>query len=157
VRWLPARQLAVLAGKAHYLYLAIPATRFYLRELHDVLATRTGWKAGETHLPTATLPPMVDASPLRQQRQLYLLPNRVGVLALRQLRLRLASNSERAIRRTRFLSHANQQQHITWKELKAVRLAVLSFPPLPRGRKVLLHEDNKAVVVVLFSRVTTKP
>lgn len=42
-RWLPARQLAVLAGKAQYLYLAIPAARFYLRELHDVLATRTGW------------------------------------------------------------------------------------------------------------------
>jgi hypothetical protein len=40
-RWLPARQLAVLAGKVQYMYLAIPAARFYLRELHDVLATRT--------------------------------------------------------------------------------------------------------------------
>jgi hypothetical protein len=40
-RWLPARQLAMLAGKVQYLYLAIPAARFYLRELHDVLATRT--------------------------------------------------------------------------------------------------------------------
>jgi hypothetical protein len=39
--WLPARQLAVLTGKAQYLYLAIPATRFYLRELHNVLATLT--------------------------------------------------------------------------------------------------------------------
>jgi hypothetical protein len=40
-RWLPARQLAVLAGKVQYQYLAIPSARFYLRELHDVLATRT--------------------------------------------------------------------------------------------------------------------
>jgi hypothetical protein len=40
-RWLPARQLAVLAGKVQYLYLAIPAARFYLREVHDVFATRT--------------------------------------------------------------------------------------------------------------------
>jgi hypothetical protein len=40
-RWLPARQLAVLAGKVQYMYLAIPASRFYLRELHDVLATPT--------------------------------------------------------------------------------------------------------------------
>jgi hypothetical protein len=39
-RWLPARQLTILAGKAQYLYLAIPAARFYLRELHNVLATR---------------------------------------------------------------------------------------------------------------------
>jgi hypothetical protein len=30
-----------------------------------------------------------------------------------------------------------------------VRLAVLSFLPLLRGRKVLLHEDNQAVVIVL--------
>jgi hypothetical protein len=41
--WLPAQQLALLAGKAQYICLAIPATRFYLRELHHVLATRTGW------------------------------------------------------------------------------------------------------------------
>jgi hypothetical protein len=26
-----------------YLYLIIPAARFYLRELHNVLATRIGW------------------------------------------------------------------------------------------------------------------
>jgi hypothetical protein len=30
-----------------------------------------------------------------------------------------------------------------------VRLAILSFLPLLRGRKVLLHEDNQAVVAVL--------
>jgi hypothetical protein len=41
-RWLPSRQLVVLAGKVQYLHLAIPAARFYLRELHDVLATRIG-------------------------------------------------------------------------------------------------------------------
>jgi hypothetical protein len=40
-RWLPARQLVVLAGKVLYLYLTIPVARFYLRELHDFLATRT--------------------------------------------------------------------------------------------------------------------
>jgi hypothetical protein len=31
-RWLPARQLAILAKKAQNLYLAIPAARFYLCE-----------------------------------------------------------------------------------------------------------------------------
>jgi hypothetical protein len=40
-RWLSARQLALLAGKVQYLYLAIPAARFYLRELHDVLSKCT--------------------------------------------------------------------------------------------------------------------
>jgi hypothetical protein len=42
-QWLPARQLAVLAGKAQYLCLAILAARFCVRELHTVLTTRTRW------------------------------------------------------------------------------------------------------------------
>jgi hypothetical protein len=31
------------SSEIQYMYLTIPAARFYLRELHDVLATRTGW------------------------------------------------------------------------------------------------------------------
>jgi hypothetical protein len=42
-RWLPTRQQAAFAGKAHFLYLAIAPARFFLPELHNVLATRTGW------------------------------------------------------------------------------------------------------------------
>jgi hypothetical protein len=44
---------------------------------------------------------------------------------------------------------ATYQQHITSKELKAVRLAVLSFLPLLCGRKAFMHDDNQVVVVVL--------
>jgi hypothetical protein len=39
----------------------------------------------------------------------------------------------------------DEKQHNTWKELKAVRLAVLSFLPYMVGRNVLLHEDNQDV------------
>jgi hypothetical protein len=42
-RWLPTLQLAAIAGKALFIYLAIAPARFFLRELHNVLATRTGW------------------------------------------------------------------------------------------------------------------
>jgi hypothetical protein len=42
-RWLPTRQPAAFAGKAQFLYLAIAPARFFLRELHNVLATRTCW------------------------------------------------------------------------------------------------------------------
>jgi hypothetical protein len=45
-RWLPARQLAPFAGKAQFLYLAIAPARLFLRELHNVLATRSGWGCG---------------------------------------------------------------------------------------------------------------
>jgi hypothetical protein len=38
-----------------------------------------------------------------------------------------------------------------------VRLAVLSFLPLMRGRKVLMHEDNQAVVAVLSHLTSRSP
>jgi len=44
-RWIPAKMLAWFAGKAQFLYLAIPAARFYLRELHNVLSTKECWGA----------------------------------------------------------------------------------------------------------------
>jgi hypothetical protein len=53
------------------------------------------------------------------------------------------------------VARGDQQKHITYKELKAVRLAVLSFLPLLRERSALLHEDNQAVVAVL-SHVTSR-
>jgi hypothetical protein len=56
-----------------------------------------------------------------------------------------------------FWSGTDHHQHITWKELKAVRLAVPSFLPLLRGRKVLMHEDNQAVVVVLNHLTSRSP
>eukprot|EP00873_Tetraselmis_striata_P021467 jgi/Tetstr1/441731/TSEL_029954.t1 len=37
------RELAALAGKCRFLYLAVAPARFYLRELHDVLKTRDYW------------------------------------------------------------------------------------------------------------------
>eukprot|EP00873_Tetraselmis_striata_P016249 jgi/Tetstr1/436513/TSEL_025339.t1 len=45
--------------------------------------------------------------------------------------------------------NSDRESHITYKELKAVRFAVLTFLSEPRGRQVLLHEDNMGVVYVL--------
>jgi hypothetical protein len=39
-RWLPIKELQSLAGQAHY--PAIPAARFFLRELHSVLGDMWG-------------------------------------------------------------------------------------------------------------------
>jgi hypothetical protein len=41
-----------------------------------------------------------------------------------------------------FWSASDRLQHITWKELRAVRHAIESFLPQLKGRHVLLHEDN---------------
>eukprot|EP00873_Tetraselmis_striata_P013783 jgi/Tetstr1/434047/TSEL_023191.t1 len=43
----------------------------------------------------------------------------------------------------------DRELHITYKELKAVRYAVLTFLSELRGRQVLLREDNMGVVRVL--------
>eukprot|EP00873_Tetraselmis_striata_P011019 jgi/Tetstr1/431283/TSEL_020978.t1 len=56
-----------------------------------------------------------------------------------------------------FWSSADERPHITWKELKAVRLAVESFLPHLAGRNVLLHEDNQAVCHVLLGLTSRSP
>jgi hypothetical protein len=56
-----------------------------------------------------------------------------------------------------FWSTADQPHHITWKELKAVRLPLILFLPLMRGRKILMHEDNQAVVAVLSHLTSRSP
>jgi hypothetical protein len=61
------------------------------------------WTTGETPLPAETRPHVADASPLRHQRPLYLLPNRDRQLAPQQLGLPLEISIERAIESTRFL------------------------------------------------------
>eukprot|EP00873_Tetraselmis_striata_P038228 jgi/Tetstr1/458492/TSEL_044898.t1 len=54
-RWLPVRELQSLAGRAQYLFLAIPAARFYLRELHDVVGSKWGGRVRMTHQPRRDL------------------------------------------------------------------------------------------------------
>jgi hypothetical protein len=61
---------------------------------------------------------MVDASPLRQQRTLHLLPNRDRLPALRRLMLRLDMSNWGAVLNEQleargFWSAADQQHHIT--------------------------------------------
>ena len=41
-----------------------------------------------------------------------------------------------------FWNAADRQQHITWKELRAVRHAIEWSLPQLKGRHILLHEDN---------------
>eukprot|EP00873_Tetraselmis_striata_P025566 jgi/Tetstr1/445830/TSEL_033471.t1 len=48
-RWLPVRELQSLAGRAQYLFLAIPAARFHLRELNDVVGSKWGGRVRMTH------------------------------------------------------------------------------------------------------------
>ena len=41
-----------------------------------------------------------------------------------------------------FLGMPDIEEHITFKELKAVRCAIQTFLPELKGRRLLVHEDN---------------
>ena len=47
--------------------------------------------------------------------------------------------------------------HITWRELRAVRLFILRHLGELAGRRLLLHEDNTAVVAMVHSLTSRSP
>jgi hypothetical protein len=47
--WLPIKKLQSFAGHVQYLFLAIPAARYFLRELHSVLGDKWGGRVRLTH------------------------------------------------------------------------------------------------------------
>eukprot|EP00873_Tetraselmis_striata_P033139 jgi/Tetstr1/453403/TSEL_040385.t1 len=66
-------------------------------------------------------------------------------------------NNNSAYQARGFWYEDDRSHHITWKELRAVRHAVESFLPQLRGRRVLLHEDNTAVVAALTNLTSRSP
>eukprot|EP00873_Tetraselmis_striata_P035161 jgi/Tetstr1/455425/TSEL_042257.t1 len=121
-RWLPVRELQSLAGRAQYLFWAIPAARFYLRALHDVVGSKWGGRVRMTHQ-------------LRRDLQWW---TAVPTPA-----------NGRPIHRpveTAYI-HCDSSGY-GWVE---------SFLPHLAGRRVLLHEDNLAVCIVLAGLTSRSP
>eukprot|EP00873_Tetraselmis_striata_P027418 jgi/Tetstr1/447682/TSEL_035040.t1 len=144
-RWLLVRELQSLAWHAQYLFLAIPAARFFLRELHSMVGDRWGGRVGMTPQLRRDLqrwtsvPSQSNGKPIhRPVETAYLHTDSSGYWWGGVLSGRLEARG--------FWSSADERQHITLKDLKAVRLAVESF--LPHGRNVLVHEDNQAVSTI---------
>ena len=157
-RWVPARSLAALAGKCQFLYLAIAPARFYLRELHNVLSTKSSW-SGRVRLTKQltrdlgwwrSVPTQANGRPIFRAVEtayLHVDSSAYGWGAV--------LNNQAEARG--FWYDTDRQQHITFKELKAVRYAVETFLPQLRHRSVLLHEDNQAVVAVLTHLTSRSP
>jgi hypothetical protein len=66
-------------------------------------------------------------------------------------------NDNHAYHASGFWYDDDRHQHITWKELRIVRLVIEFFLPLMRGRNVLLHVDNTAVMTTLSKLTTRSP
>jgi hypothetical protein len=56
-----------------------------------------------------------------------------------------------------FWSATDRLQHITWKEIRAVRHVVELFLPQLKGRHALLHEDNTTLVAALTKLTSWTP
>lgn len=157
-RALPVKRLAHFAGLAQSVYLAVPAARFFLRALHDCVGTRTHW-TGTVRLNAQarrdlewwrefpldhagrTIWTLADQAVLHCDASTF---GWGGVLNGRRPTRGLWSSEEVGA-------------HITLKELRAVRLTIEAFLPELRGRRVLLHEDNQAVVSVLTRLTSASP
>lgn len=159
-RWVPVKSLASLAGKAQFLYLAIPAARLYLSELHNVVGTRSSW-SGRVKLTPQLLRDLAwwKTVPTQLNGRIIYRPVETAYMHVdsSDFGWEAVLNGQGAHTARGFWYGEDRQQHITFKKLKAVRYAVTSFLPQLRGRNVRLHEDNQAVVAVVTHLTTRSP
>lgn len=157
-RWVPAKMLASLAGKAQFLYLAVPAARFYLRELHNVVSTKACWSARVkiTAQLRRDLQWWKSVPAQRSSRSIYK-PVETAYLHVDSSSYGWGAVLNDLDTARGFWYDEDRLSHITFKELKAVRYAVESFLPQLIGRNVLMHEDNQAVVSVVTHLTTRSP
>jgi hypothetical protein len=157
-RWVPVKALASLAGKAQFLHLAIPVARFYLRELHDVVSSAASW-SGTVRLSKQlkrdlewwrTVPEKHNGAPIFK-------PIESSYLHCDSSGFGWGAVLNDCIEARGFWTGPDKLQHITFKELKAVRCAIESFLPEVKGRRLLLHEDNQSVVGVLTHLTSRSP
>ena len=157
-RWISVKTLASLTGKAQFLHLAIPAAKFYLREAHDVVGSATSWsgtvkisKQLKRDLEWWTqVPSRHNGAPIWK-------PVETAYLHCDSSSFGWGAVLNDCLEARGVWTGGDRQEHITYKELKAVRLAIKSFLPELRGRRLLLHEDNQSVVGVLTNLTSRSP
>ena len=157
-----ARHVAAFAGLGQSTGLAVRLARFMLRALQDDLSTRRGW-GGTVVLSRQSV------ADLRWWAGLRSSPH-VGRAIWRPADSRLLHVDASSLGWGAALDQARSfapaagfwapeeiDFHITWKELRTVRLAVTHFLPQLAGHRVCLREDNMAVVWILTHFVSRSP
>ncbi len=154
----PVKALASLADKSQFLNLAIPVAIFYLRELHDIVKSDASWSG------TVRISKQLKRD-LEWWKSVPKKHNRSPIFkAVETAYLHCDSNGfgwgavlNDCIEARSFWSGSDKLQHITFKELKAVRCDVEPFLPELKVRRLLLHEDNQSVVGVLTHITSRSP
>jgi hypothetical protein len=167
-RLVRSRELAAFAGLGQSSSLAVPLARCWLRSLYDDLShQRRGW-SGSVRLSRQSLLDLREWCRLRGShrigRSIWLQPDHVsGSIDAGprgwggQLGESVSDVGSVALPAHGFWTAAEAALHITWRELRAVRLFVEWFSERLRGRRLLLWEDNQAVVAILTSLTSRSP
>ena len=161
-RRVPARTLAAFQGLAQSSYLALPRARCWLRASYDDLAQMRSWRDSVR----------LSKQAVRDIREFTCLHSSKHVgraIWLGPETAELSSDAgpygwggrvwrpERLAPAWGFWSPAEAQMHITWRELRAVRLLAEWYAEVLRHRRVLLWEDNTAVVHIITNMVSRSP
>ena len=157
-RLVPARLLAGFIGYAQSVSLACPPARFYLRSLHDALATRTSWD-GRVRLSRQALRDLawwkrMDRADVA--RAIWQEPEQ-ATLHTDASKLAWGAVLDSTVPAHGFWRPRDRSRHITYLELLAVHRALQAFLARLQGKSALLWCDNQAVVHVLTNRTTRSP
>ena len=125
------------------MHLPIHVARFYLRELHDVVSSTGSWPG------TVRLSKQLKRDfewwkkvPEKHKGASIFKPVESSYLHCGSSGFGWGAVLNDCIEASGFWTGSDKLQHITFKELKAVRCAIESFLPELKGMRLLLHEDN---------------
>ena len=154
-RLVPARLLAGFIGYAQSVQLACPVARFYLRSLHDALATRKGWdsrvRLGKQQL--SDLQWWREIGTANVSRAIWRSPTDV-TLHTDASRLGWGGVLNGTVPASGMWTGRTRSRHINYLELLAVHHTMQAFSHLLQGQSVLLWEDNTTVMYVLNNRTS---
>lgn len=157
-RNIPARVVAGFIGYAQSVYLACPQARFYLRALHDDLATRSSWE-GSVRLSRQSLRDLrwwAQIGSADVSRAIWRSPVD-QTLHCDASHLGWGGVLNGTVPAHGMWTGRARGRHINFLELLAVHKTLQANLERLRGRSVLLWEDNMTVVHVLSNRTTRSP
>ena len=160
-RLVRARDLASFAGLGQSSHLGLPLARCWLRSAYDDLSTKSSW-ASRVRLCRQTLSDLRQFTRLRgsarARRPIWLRPDSaVGYVDAGPYGWGGQLTQPRRPPVAGAWTADEAEIHITWRELRAVRLFIEANLQSLHSRRLLLYEDNQAVVAVLASWSSRAP
>ena len=157
-RWVPVRVIAGFAGLAQSVQPTLPLARLYLRGLFDVIKTKRCWES-DVRLSKQALRDLqwwTEISEKFTKRAIFRAATTATLFSDASMRARGGAYNQQVICHGMW-NVQEREQHITELELLAVLCNVIALKDRLRHRRVLLLEDNAAVVWIFWNKTTRQP